>query len=71
MESSPEFWRKCSTCKKAIRFRARYYVCSVSTCNRKRLEWVFCSMPCWDAHVPTMNHRSAWAEERTAPAKEG
>ena len=24
-------------------------------------------MNCWDAHVPVMNHRNAWAEERYAP----
>ena len=29
---------------------------------------VFCSVPCWDAHVPIMNHRDAWSEERQAPS---
>jgi hypothetical protein len=28
---------------------------------------VFCDVSCWDAHVPMMNHRESWAEERTAP----
>ncbi|MCB0325049.1 MAG: hypothetical protein KDD69_15805 [Bdellovibrionales bacterium] len=27
----------------------------------------FCSLKCWDVHVPVMNHREAWAEEKTAP----
>ena len=62
-------WRTCSSCKKPIAHRARYWVCSVSTCNRARSSYVFCSVPCWDAHVPVMNHRSAWAEERRAPAE--
>lgn len=49
-------------------FGQKYWVCSVSTCNKKRTGLVFCSVGCWDAHVPMMNHREAWAEERQAPA---
>jgi len=63
-------WRACTSCKKPIAHRARYWVCSVSTCNRARSNFVFCSVQCWDAHVPVMNHRSAWAEERRAPKEE-
>lgn len=63
----PRTWKTCSSCKKDIPYRASYYVCSVSTCNRKRTGYAFCSVDCWDAHVPMMNHREAWAEERTAP----
>ncbi len=62
-------WRSCSSCKKSIAHRARYWVCSVSTCNRPRSNYAFCSVQCWDAHVPVMNHRNAWAEERRAPAE--
>ena len=62
-----EAWRPCSTCKKPIPFGADYWVCNVSTCNRVRQSLVFCSVICWDAHVPVMNHRSAWCEERRAP----
>jgi histone H3/H4 len=29
---------------------------------------MFCSVSCWDAHVPMMNHKDAWAEERMSPA---
>jgi histone H3/H4 len=43
-------------------------VCSVSTCNRVRTGLVFCSLDCWDAHVPVAGHRDASAEELTAPA---
>jgi histone H3/H4 len=62
-----ETWRRCSTCKKSIDLGSTYLVCNVSTCNRARTGLLFCSMPCWDAHLPTARHREAWAEERTAP----
>jgi hypothetical protein len=64
-----DFWRKCNSCKKAIGFGALYWICNVSTCNRKRTGLVFCSVSCWDAHVPMMNHRESWAEEKRAPKK--
>jgi hypothetical protein len=61
-------WRRCSACKEPIGFGALYWVCSVSTCNRKRTGMVFCTPDCWEVHLPTMNHREAWAVEKTAPA---
>jgi hypothetical protein len=63
-------FRVCSTCKTPIAFGARYYRCSVSTCNRPRTALYFCSLPCWDAHVPEARHRDAWAEETRAPSRE-
>lgn len=64
-------WKNCSVCKKAIPYSGRWYKCSVSTCNSARLSLVFCSMACWDAHLPTLNHRSGvWATEERAPAPE-
>ena len=68
--SEPQHFRLCSTCKTPIPFEARYYVCSVSTCNRRPTALYFCSVPCWDAHVPDARHRDAWAEEATAPTRE-
>lgn len=65
-----ESWKICSTCKKPIGFRTSYYACSVSTCNRKRIGLFFCSVPCWDAHVPEARHRDAWAEPKTSPSFE-
>lgn len=62
-------FRLCSTCKKPIDFGSEYFRCSVSTCNRKRLELYFCSVPCWDAHVPEARHRDAWAEPARAPSQ--
>ena len=70
METTPSYWRKCSSCKKPIHFMQKFWVCNVSTCNRKRTGMVFCQVSCWDAHVPVMNHRESWAEERIAPTKE-
>ena len=60
-------WRRCSSCKEPIGFEAQYWVCNVSTCNRKRTGLVFCSVSCWDAHVPLLRHRESWAEERRSP----
>ena len=57
MNSNDSIWCSCSTCKKPIAFQQTYYVCSVSTCNRKRNGFFFCSVACWDAHVPIMRHR--------------
>jgi hypothetical protein len=65
--ADPTLWKKCSSCKKSIGYGALYWVCNVSTCNRKRTGLAFCTVACWDAHQPMMNHRESWAEERTAP----
>lgn len=63
-----KFFRKCSTCKGDIDWGESYYACSISTCNRKGTDFAFCSVECWEAHVPLLRHRDAWAEERRAPA---
>jgi hypothetical protein len=61
-------WKNCSGCKSGINFGATYWKCSVSTCNRKRTGMVFCSVPCWEAHLPMMRHREAFAVEDRAPS---
>lgn len=66
---SDDFWRPCSTCKKPLPYDSVYWVCNVSTCNRPRTGLVFCSVDCWDAHVPTMRHKESWAEERRSPER--
>jgi hypothetical protein len=63
-----ERWRRCSACKKDIALGSVYWVCSVSTCNRKRTALVFCSVDCWEIHLPTERHREAWAVEEHAPS---
>jgi len=60
-------WRRCSACKNPIALGAIHQVCSVSTCNRPRTGLVFCSVTCWEVHLPDANHREAWAVERRAP----
>ena len=66
-----EMWRRCSACKTPIPLNAIHQVCSVSTCNRPRTGLVFCSVSCWEVHLPDANHREAWAVERRAPATQG
>ena len=61
-------WKKCSACKKPIDFEAVYFVCNVSTCNRKRTALQFCDVSCWEVHLPVARHRDSWAEERRAPS---
>jgi hypothetical protein len=68
MEATPA-WARCNSCKGDIDFDQTYYVCSISTCNRKGNELRFCSVECWDVHVPVMRHREAWAEERRSPSQ--
>lgn len=63
-------WKFCSICKKPLEFGQKYYLCSVSTCQRKRTGLYFCSLACFEAHLPTARHRDAWAEEETAPSRE-
>ena len=62
-------WRRCSACKNPIALGAVHQVCSVSTCNRPRTGLVFCSVSCWEVHLPSANHREAWAVEHRAPNK--
>ena len=61
-------WRKCSTCKKDIPFDSKYYECSVSTCTGPRTGYVFCSVSCWEVHLPGAKHRDAGAVEKKSPS---
>ncbi|MCB0422755.1 MAG: hypothetical protein KDD61_17275 [Bdellovibrionales bacterium] len=63
------YWRKCSTCKKEIGFKTKYYVCSVSSCNGKRTGLVFCSTSCFERHLPFARHKDASALEELSPLK--
>ncbi len=65
----PDQFKVCSTCRKPIAFGAGYYQCSVSTCQRGKTALYFCSVECWDAHLPMMRHREAWAESVRAPTR--
>ncbi len=69
MEQEENHWKKCSSCKQWIDFESDYWTCNVSTCNRKRTGMVFCTVTCWETHLPLMNHREAWAEDQRAPSR--
>lgn len=62
-------WRPCSSCKKPIPYSTKYFVCSVSTCNSQRTGYVFCSMNCFEVHLPAARHRDAGAVEKISPNK--
>ncbi len=67
---SRTYWKRCSSCKKDIGFSTVYWVCSVSTCTRKRTGMAFCSVACWEMHLPMMRHREAYAVEERSPKKD-
>jgi len=56
----------CCMCRKPIAVGAKFFRCSVSTCNSGRVKLAFCGMACWDAHLPTARHRNAGAIEEIA-----
>lgn len=62
-------WKPCSSCKKEIGFNTKYYECSVSTCTGSRTGYVFCSVQCWERHVPGAKHRDAAAVEKKSPTQ--
>jgi hypothetical protein len=62
-------WRKCSVCKKSIGFKSKYFICSVSTCNGQRTGYIFCSIPCFEVHLPGAKHRDAGAIEKLSPTE--
>lgn len=61
-------WRTCSACRSPIGVDTVYWVCNVSTCNTKRRGLFFCSVDCWETHLPVMRHRTAYAIERRSPS---
>lgn len=69
MTTSQPFWRKCSSCKKEIALNTKYYECSVSTCTGLRTGYVFCSISCWEVHLPGAKHRDAGAVEKRSPSR--
>jgi len=63
-------WKRCGVCKRELGFGADFYECSVSTCTSGRNHPVFCSVTCWEQHVPVMRHREAWAEQKRSPSRD-
>lgn len=68
MDISSLYWRKCSSCKLDIGYQKTHYRCNVSTCNRNRTGLVFCSIPCFERHLPSARHRDAYAIEEKSPS---
>ncbi len=69
MNQTLSVWRKCSTCKKDILLNSKYYECSVSTCTGQRTGYVFCTVSCWEVHLPGAKHRDAGAIEKKSPSR--
>ena len=61
-----ELFGVCSMCRKPLPLGSKVWRCSVSTCNSGRVKLYFCSISCWDAHLPTARHRNAAAVEEVA-----
>ncbi|MFN8943566.1 MAG: hypothetical protein ACK5WZ_02985 [Pseudobdellovibrionaceae bacterium] len=68
-QSADNIWKKCSSCKKNIHIGEKYYVCNVSSCQGQRTGYQFCSVACFESHLPGARHRDAWALERKATAE--
>jgi histone H3/H4 len=67
MSEPATFFRRCSNCKKPIALGAKYFVCSVSTCQRVRSPIQFCSPDCFEVHNEIERHKDGWALEKKAP----
>ena len=61
------FWKKCSSCKNPISWNSVYYVCSVTTCNGQRTGYAFCTISCFERHLPGARHKDAGAVEKRSP----
>ena len=48
----------CATCRKLIPPGASAVRCTVASCNTGRTKLRFCSVICWEKHVPTARHRN-------------
>jgi len=49
----------CATCRKLIPLGTSAVRCTVASCNTGRLKLRFCSVVCWEKHIPTARHRKA------------
>jgi hypothetical protein len=46
-------------CHGEIAREAAHVRCSVTSCNAGRMKLRFCSVRCWEKHIPTARHRQA------------
>jgi LSD1 subclass zinc finger protein len=49
----------CATCRKLIPPGTNAIRCTVASCNTGRMKLRFCSVLCWEKHIPTARHRKA------------
>lgn len=49
----------CATCRKLIPVGVPAIRCTVAACNTGRQKLRFCTVSCWEKHVPTARHRKA------------
>jgi hypothetical protein len=47
----------CAMCK--VRLADDRFRCSVTACNAGRAKLLFCSVACFERHIPTARHRNA------------
>ena len=59
----------CATCRKLIPPGTSAVRCTVASCNTGRMKLRFCTISCWEKHIPTARHRKAAyiVEQRAAP----
>ena len=62
----PKLFAKCCMCAKEIRTGGAYLKCTVSACNSGRMKLVFCTVACWEKHLPIARHRKADHSQHTA-----
>ena len=61
----------CATCRKLTPPGTSAIRCTVASCNTGRMKLRFCSVACWEKHVPTARHRkAAYSVEERAEATE-
>ena len=61
--NTPRPHTACSMCKQVIPSGQPRYRCSVSACNAGRMKLRFCSVACFERHIPTARHRKAGCVE--------
>ena len=60
-------WAVCSICRKDIVHGGVFFRCAISTCNSGKTKLAFCSVECWDAHLPAVRHKNPSCFEERAP----
>jgi hypothetical protein len=59
MSSAASPTARCSMCKQPTPPDQPGFRCSVAACNAGRVRLRFCSVACFERHIPTARHRKA------------